>query len=85
MKKVTIKNKYLVPKIDNLFYQLQGASNFSKIDLWSGYYQLSVRDNDISKTAFETRYGHYEIVVVSFGLTNAPATFMDSMNRVFKK
>ena len=81
--KVTFKNKYLLPRIEDLFDQLKGSSVFLKIDLRSGYYQLRVKEVDVPKTAFKTRYGHYEFLVNPFGLTNAPAAFMDLMNRVF--
>ncbi|GJX97782.1 putative reverse transcriptase domain-containing protein, partial [Tanacetum coccineum] len=84
LNKLIVKNRYPLPRIDDLFDQLQGSSVYSKIDLRSGYHQLRVREEDILKTAFQTRYGHYEFQVMPFGLTNAPAVFMDLMNRVCK-
>nr|GEX40168.1 putative reverse transcriptase domain-containing protein [Tanacetum cinerariifolium] len=84
LNKLTMKNRYPLLRIDDLFDQLQGSSVYSKMDLRSGYHQLRVRDEDIPKTAFRTRYGHYEFQVMPFGLTNAPAVFMDLMNRVCK-
>ncbi|GJY21870.1 putative reverse transcriptase domain-containing protein [Tanacetum coccineum] len=84
LNKMTVKNRYPLPRIDDLFNQLQGSSVYSKIDLRSGYHQLRVREEDIPKKAFRTRYGHYEFQVMPFGLTNAPTVFMDLMNRVCK-
>ncbi|KAI3824640.1 hypothetical protein L1987_06106 [Smallanthus sonchifolius] len=80
LNKRTVKKKYPLLRIDDLFDQLQGVRWFSKIDLQSGYHQLKVREEDIPKTAFHTRYGHYEFLIMSSGLTNAPAAFMDMMN-----
>ncbi|GJS41499.1 putative nucleotidyltransferase, ribonuclease H [Tanacetum coccineum] len=84
LNKLTIKNRYPLPRIDDLFDQFQGSSVYSKIDLRSDYHQLRVRDEDIPKIAFRIRYGHYEFQVMPFGLTNAPAMFMDLMNCVYK-
>ncbi|GKD52868.1 putative reverse transcriptase domain-containing protein [Tanacetum coccineum] len=84
LNKLTVKNRYPLPRIDDLFDQLQGSRFFSKIDLWSGYHQLRVHENDIPKMAFRTRYGNFEFTVMPFGLTNAPTVFMDLRNRVCK-
>nr|GFB27317.1 putative reverse transcriptase domain-containing protein [Tanacetum cinerariifolium] len=81
LNKLTVKNRYPLLRIDDLFDQLQGSRVYSKIDMRSGYHQLRVREEDILKTAFRTPYGHYEFQVIPFGLTNAPVEFMDLMNR----
>ena len=84
LNKMTVKSKYLLPRIDDLFDQLKGSSVFSKIDLRFGYHQFRIKDADVHMTAFRTRYRHYEFLVMPFGLTNAPAAFIDLMNRVFR-
>ena len=84
LNRVMIKNRYPLPRIDDLFDQLRGARVYSKIDLRTGYHQLRVRETDIPKTAFRTCYGHFEFTVMPFGLTNALAAFMDLMHRVFQ-
>ena len=80
LNKVTINNKYPLPGIHDFFDQLQGASYFLKINLTSGYDQIRVREDDVPKMAFQTRYGHFEFLMMSFGITNAPTAFMDLMN-----
>ena len=84
LNKVTIRNQYPLPRINDLFDQLQGVRVFSKIDMRSGYHQLKIWSEDVPKTAFRTRYGHYEFLIMTFGLTNAPTAFMDLMNRIFQ-
>lgn len=84
LNKVTIKNKYPLPRIDDLFDQLRGSLFFSKIDLRSGYHQLCIKSEDISKTKFKTRFWHFKFLVMPFGLTNAPASLMYLMNRLFQ-
>ena len=84
LNKVTIKNRYPLPRINDLFNQLRGVRVYSKIDLRTGYHQLRVMETDISKTAFKTWYGHFKFIVMPFGLTNAPTAFMDLMHKVFQ-
>ena len=85
LNKATIKNQYPLPRIDDLFNQMKGATVFSKIDLRSGYHQLRIKEDDIPKTAFKMRFGHYEFTVLPFGLTNTPGVFMSLMNGVFRE
>ena len=85
LNKVTVSNKYQLPRIDDLFDKLQGANIFSKIDLTSGYHQLKFKEIDVPKMAFRTCYGHCEFLIMPLGLINAPAAFMNLMNRVFQK
>ena len=84
LNRVTVKNQYPLPRIDDLFDQLRGAQVYSKIDLCTDYHQLRVRESDIPKTTFRTRYGHFEFTVMPFGLTKVPMAFMDLMHRVFQ-
>ena len=84
LNRVTIKNRYPLPRIDELFNQLRGVRVYSKIDIRTGYHQLRVREADIPKTAFRTRYGHFEFTIMPFGLTNALTAFMDLIHRVFQ-
>ena len=84
LNRVTVKNKYPLPRIDDLFDQMRGSKYYTKIDLRIGYHQLRIREEDIPKTAFHTRYGHFEYMIMPFGLTNALAAFMDFMHMVFR-
>ena len=84
LNRVTVKNRYPLPRIDDLFNQLKGVRGYSKIDLRTSYHQLRVRETDIPKTTFRTRYGHFEFTMMPFGLTNTSITFMNRMHRVFQ-
>jgi hypothetical protein len=85
LNKAMIKNQYPLPRIDDIFYQMKGATVFSKIDLRSGYHKLRIKEDDVPKTAFKTRFGHYELTVLPFGLTKSPGVFMSLMNGVFRE
>ena len=85
LNKATIKNRYPLPRIDDLFDQMKGATVFSKIDLRSGYHNLQIKEDDVFKITFKTRFGHYELTILPFGLTNAPVVFMSLMNKVFRE
>ena len=84
LNQITKKNRYPLPRIDEMLDRLQGARFFTKIDLRQGYHQIRIKDEDVEKTAFRTRYGHFEYLVLPFGLTNAPATFQSMMNEILR-